>query len=87
MTIRWQNKSRFARLVITGLLLLVSIVCLIFVLENRQLIVVSFFGFSSPPLEVSIFGVASFLVGMILGGLMMSAYAIRSRRGLHRPDR
>lgn len=68
------------RLVITGLVLLVSIACLLFVLENQQLVVVSFFGFSSPQLQVSIFVIGSFLVGTMVGGLLMSAYALRRRR-------
>ncbi|MDO9327517.1 MAG: LapA family protein [Pseudomonas sp.] len=76
----WRDKSRFKRLAITGLALIVAVACLLFVLENQQLVVVSFFGFSSPQLQVSIFGVVSFLIGMIVGGLMVSAYALRSRR-------
>lgn len=76
----WGAKSRFSRLAITGLVVLVALACLLFVLENQQLVVVSFFGFSSPQLQVSIVGVISFLVGMIVGGLMVAAYALRSRR-------
>ncbi|PMZ88104.1 DUF1049 domain-containing protein, partial [Pseudomonas sp. FW215-T2] len=53
---------------ITGLVLLISVACLLFVLENQQLVVVSFLGFSLPQLQISMFGVASFLVGMIFGG-------------------
>ncbi|WP_092279419.1 lipopolysaccharide assembly protein LapA domain-containing protein [Pseudomonas prosekii] len=82
VTSSWRDKSSFKRLAITGLVLLVAIACLLFVLENQQLVVVSFFGFSSPQLQVSILGVVSFLVGMVVGGLMVSAYALRSwRRG------
>ncbi len=79
MTSRWRDRSRFKRLVITGLLLLISIACLLFVLENQKLIVVSFFGFSSPQLQVSIFVLGSFLVGTVVGGLLMSASALRRR--------
>lgn len=72
--------SRFKRFAITGLILLVAVACLFFVLENQQLVVVFFLGFSSPPLQVSIVGVVAFLIGMIVGGLMAAIYALRSRR-------
>jgi uncharacterized integral membrane protein len=68
------------RFAITGLVLLVAVACLLFVLENQQLVVVSFFGFSSPELRVSIVGVVAFLAGMIMGGLMVAVFALRSRR-------
>ncbi|MCP1417743.1 putative integral membrane protein [Pseudomonas laurylsulfativorans] len=70
------------RFAIIGLILLVAVACLLFVLENQQLVVVSFFGFSSPQLQISIVGVVAFLAGMILGGLMVAVYALRSRRGV-----
>lgn len=79
VAIKSLESSRFKRLVITGLVSMVSIACLLFVLENQQLVVVSFFGFSSPSLQVSIFVIGSFLIGMAVGGLLMSAYAIRRR--------
>jgi uncharacterized integral membrane protein len=60
--------------------LLISITCLLFVLENQQLVVVSFFGFSSPQLQISMFGVASFLVGMIFGGGIAVAHFLRGKR-------
>ncbi len=77
--ISWRDISRFKRFVITGFVLFVSIACLLFVLENQQLVAVSFLGFSSPQLQLSIFGVVSFLVGMIVGGGVVSAYALRVR--------
>jgi|LNAP01.1.fsa_nt_gb uncharacterized integral membrane protein len=77
--INWRDSSRFKRFVITGFVLFVSIPCLLFVLENQQLVAVSFLGFSSPQLQLSIFGVVSFLVGMIVGGGVVSAYALRVR--------
>jgi uncharacterized integral membrane protein len=58
-----------------------SITCLLFVLENQQLVVVSFFGFSSPQLKISMFGVASFLMGMIFGGGVVVAHFLGRRRG------
>jgi len=66
---------------ITGLVLLISITSLLFVLENQQLVVVSFFGFSSPQLQISMFGVASFLMGMIFGGGVVVAHFLGRRRG------
>ncbi len=70
----WRDKSRIKRFMITGLVLLTSVACLLFVLENQQLVVVSFLGFSSPQLQISMFGVASFLVGMIFGGGVVVAH-------------
>lgn len=66
---------------ITGLVLLISITSLLFVLENQQLVVVSLFGFSSPQLQISMFGVASFLMGMIFGGGVVVVHFLRGRRG------
>ncbi|MDI1333065.1 LapA family protein [Pseudomonas sp.] len=76
----WSVESRFKRFAITGLVLLVAVACLLFVLENQQLVAVSFLGFSSPQMQVSLVGVVAFLVGMIAGGLMTAVYALRSRR-------
>lgn len=72
--------SRFVRLAIMGLVLLFAVACLLFVLENQQRVVVSFFGFSSPELRVSIVGVVAFLAGVLVGGLMVAVYALRARR-------
>ncbi|PYY71627.1 hypothetical protein CRX42_05315 [Pseudomonas jessenii] len=77
----WLDKGRIKRVMITGLVLLMSITCLLFVLENQQLVVVSFFGFSSPQLQISMFGVASFLVGMIFGGGVVVAHFLGRKRG------
>lgn len=80
MTMSWRDKSRIKRFMITGLVLLISIACLLFVLENQQLVVVSFLGFSSPQLQISMFGVASFLVGMIFGGGIVVAHFLAGRK-------
>jgi uncharacterized integral membrane protein len=77
----WRDKSRIKRFMITGLVLLISITSLLFVLENQQLVVVSLFGFSSPQLQISMFGVASFLMGMIFGGGVVVAHFLGRRRG------
>jgi putative membrane protein len=74
------GKSRFKQVLVIGLVLLIAVACLLFVLENQQLVAVSFLGFSTPLLQVSILGVVSFLLGMIVGGLMVSAIALRFSR-------
>lgn len=79
VTIKWRDRSRFKRFVISSLVLLVSIACLFFVLENQQLVALSFFGFSSPQLQVSIFVIGSFLIGAIVGGLLVFAHTLRRR--------
>lgn len=81
MAMSWRDKSRIKRFMITGLVLLISITSLLFVLENQQLVVVSLFGFSSPQLQISMFGVASFLMGMIFGGGVVVVHFLRGRRG------
>ena len=81
MVMSWRDKSRFTRFMISGLVLLISITSLLFVLENQQLVVVSLFGFSSPQLQISMFGVASFLMGMMFGGGFVVAHFLRRRRG------
>jgi len=77
----WRDKSRIKRFMITGLVLLISITSLLFVLENQQVVVVSLFGFSSPQLQISMFGVASFLMGMIFGGGVVVVHFLGRRRG------
>jgi len=78
----WRDKSRIKRFMVTGLVLLISITSLLlFVLENQQLVVVSLFGFSSPQLQISLFGVALFLMGMIFGGGGVAAHFLGRRRG------
>lgn len=80
MAMSWRDKSRIKRFMITGLVLLISVACLLFVLENQQLVVVSFLGFSSPQLQISMFGVSSFLMGMIFGGGVVVAHFLGVRR-------
>ena len=81
MAMSWRDKSRIKRFMITGLVLLISITSLLFVLENQQVVVVSLFGFSSPQLQISMFGVASFLMGMIFGGGVVVVHFLGRRRG------
>ncbi|WP_248805779.1 hypothetical protein [Pseudomonas sp. MWU13-2100] len=67
---------------ITGFVLLISITSLLlFVLENQQLVVVSLFGFSSLQLQISLFGVALFLMWMIFAGAVVVAHFLGRRRG------
>lgn len=74
------GKSRFKQVLVIGLVMVVAVACLLFVLENQEFVTVSFLGFSAPQLQVSVLVIMSFLVGMIAGGLMASASALRSTR-------
>lgn len=76
----WNVWSRLKRFAITVLILLVVAACLVFVLENQQSVVVSFLGFSSLQLQLSFVGVAAFLFGMIVGGLIAAVYVLRAGR-------
>ncbi|WP_438866897.1 LapA family protein [Pseudomonas sp. L1(2025)] len=55
------------RVVLVLSVLIVALVVLGFVLENRQAVSVSFLGWASVPLPVSVFVVLALLIGMLIG--------------------
>jgi uncharacterized integral membrane protein len=61
----------FRRAGIIVFVLSVSLVALIFVMENQQPSTLSFFGMSTPSLPVSLYVAISLLVGMVIGPLTM----------------
>ncbi|MBD8094287.1 LapA family protein [Pseudomonas fluorescens] len=55
------------RVVLVLSVLIVALVVLGFVLENQQAVSVSFLGWASVPLPVSVFVVLALLIGMLIG--------------------
>lgn len=67
------------RVVLVLMVLVVALVVLAFVLENQQGASLSFFGFATGQLPVSVFVVVAFIVGMLIGPLL-SALVCKRRR-------
>lgn len=68
------------KLLLVLIFLAVAAVVLVFVLENQQAVALSFLGWSSPSLPVSIFVLAGLLAGMLLGPLFGWYIAAGSKR-------
>ena len=62
--------SSLKRIVILLSMLVLVLAILAFVLENQQLVSLSFLGFSGPQLPMSLVVVITLLVGMIAGPVM-----------------
>ncbi|ROM78205.1 hypothetical protein BK654_09490 [Pseudomonas brassicacearum] len=62
--------SNLKRIFWAVFILLVVLVVLAFVLENRQLVPLSFLGWSGPQLPVSMIAIVALLVGMLIGPLL-----------------
>jgi putative membrane protein len=68
------------KLLLVLIFLAVAAVVLVFVLENQQAVALSFLGWSSPSLPVSVFVLAGLLAGMLLGPLFGWYIAAGSKR-------
>lgn len=68
------------KLLLVLIFLAVAAVVLVFVLENQQAVALSFLGWSSSSLPVSIFVLAGLLAGMLLGPLFGWYIAAGSKR-------
>ncbi len=55
------------RALLAIILLIVALGVLVFVLENQQVLALSFLGWTTTPIPVSIFIVLSLIVGLLLG--------------------
>ena len=62
--------SNLKRIFWAVFILLVVLVVLAFVLENRQLVPLSFLGWNGPQLPVSMIAIVALLVGMLIGPLL-----------------
>jgi uncharacterized integral membrane protein len=58
------------RALLALILLIVALGVLVFVLENQQVLALSFLGWTTPQIPVSIFIALSLLVGLLLGPLL-----------------
>ncbi|OCW29307.1 DUF1049 domain-containing protein [Pseudomonas aylmerensis] len=58
------------RALLALILLIVALGVLVFVLENQQVLALSFLGWATPQIPVSIFIALSLLVGLLLGPLL-----------------
>lgn len=73
----------FKRALGFALVVILALATLVFVLENQQDSVLSYLGFVTPQLPVSLFVIAAFvcggLLGLLLGGVMVSRLRYRTR--------
>ncbi|TFY95847.1 LapA family protein [Pseudomonas nabeulensis] len=66
------------RVVVMLAVLVVALVVLAFVLENQQVTTLSFFGFATRQMPVSVFVIMALIVGMLMGPLLNAM--VRKRR-------
>lgn len=64
--------------------LAVIVVCLLFSLENQQRLSLTFAGWSAPSFPASIYILAAFLFGLVLGPLFTVITVRRSHRSLRK---
>ncbi|MBV4454513.1 MULTISPECIES: lipopolysaccharide assembly protein LapA domain-containing protein [Pseudomonas] len=69
---------RLSRILAALMILVVMLVALVFVLENQQSVSLSFLGFSSGQMPISVFVVVALIVGMLIGPLL--GFLVRTRR-------
>lgn len=74
----------FKKLLLIVIVLVVVAVTLLFVLENRQAVALTFLGWSGPELPVAILVILAFLLGLIIGPLFGTYVAHRSKRKFRR---
>lgn len=73
---------RLKHLVQLLVLLLVILAIVVFMLENQQSVIITFFGWPSVEISVSTCVVIALLVGMVVGPIL--GMAIRARRKVNR---
>ncbi|MGE1155975.1 LapA family protein [Pseudomonas kitaguniensis] len=67
------------RVVLVSSVLIVALVILGFVLENQQSVALSFLGFASAQMPVSVFVVMALIIGMLVGPLLNILVSSRRR--------
>ncbi|NWC95254.1 MULTISPECIES: lipopolysaccharide assembly protein LapA domain-containing protein [unclassified Pseudomonas] len=63
------------RVVVVLIVLIIALGVLAFVLENQQGIALSFFGWRTPQLPVSVFVVIGLIIGMLIGPVLTGTFA------------
>jgi len=72
------------KLLLVFIVLAVVAVTLLFVLENQQAVALAFLGWAGPQLPVSVLVILAFLLGLIIGPLLGTYVAHRSKRKFRR---
>lgn len=72
------------RIVSFAVLLLLIAVTAVFVLENRQLVGLTFFGWSAPQLSLAVPVILALLVGMLIGPLLAWFAGLRKKTSVSR---
>jgi putative membrane protein len=70
----------FTRILTAIIALLLIVSTIVFVLENRQIVSLVFFGWSSPELVLAVPIIAALLIGMLIGPLLGWAMGLRRKR-------
>jgi uncharacterized integral membrane protein len=61
---------KLKRVLLAVSVLLVALVVVVFVLENRQPVPLTLLGWSGPPLPIAVIAVGALLTGMLMGPLL-----------------
>ncbi|GAB7533015.1 lipopolysaccharide assembly protein LapA domain-containing protein [Pseudomonas sp. 3A(2025)] len=69
----------FKRVFSVAILLLLIAVTAVFVLENRQLVGLTFFGWSAPQLSLAVPVILALLLGMLIGPLLAWFAGLRKK--------
>jgi len=81
--LRRENAMHGIKRVVTVLIMLViALVVLAFVLENQQDVSLSFLGFGTGQVPVSVFVVVALVIGMLVGPLLTVLVRHRRRRSI-----
>lgn len=74
----------FKRVISVAVLLLMVAVTAVFVLENRQLVGLTFFGWSAPQLSLAVPVILALLLGMLIGPLLAWFAGLRKKPSVSR---
>ncbi|RMV82091.1 lipopolysaccharide assembly protein LapA domain-containing protein [Pseudomonas amygdali] len=70
----------FKRVILIVAVLLAVLATAVFVLENRQSVAVTFFGWSAPQLPLALPVVLALLLGMVIGPVLTWISSLRKKR-------
>ncbi|GAB0081397.1 LapA family protein [Pseudomonas syringae] len=69
----------FKRVILIVAVLLVAAVTVVFMLENRQSVAVTFFGWSAPQLPLALPVILALLLGMLIGPMLTLIVSLRKK--------
>ncbi|RMR15136.1 lipopolysaccharide assembly protein LapA domain-containing protein [Pseudomonas syringae group genomosp. 3] len=70
----------FKRVILIIAVLLIAAVTVVFMLENRQSVAVTFFGRSAPQLPLALPVILALLLGMVIGPILTLIASLRKKR-------